>query len=305
MKLLVADDSNVSRSMLSAITKSWGYEVILAEDGEQAWKIMQENDAPQLLLLDWEMPKMNGIEVCERVIAKNPETPPYIVLLTSRSSSEDIVEGLSKGANDYLSKPFDTAELQVRLQVGKRMVEMQDKLNDTLNELKELASHDSLTGLLNRRAIMEGLPKEIQRMKRQEQVLCIGMYDIDHFKQINDTHGHLVGDEVLKEVTKRMTSTLREIDLLGRYGGEEFLVITPVDSNNNGIMLYQRICDAVSAQEIKIKDLSISVTISGGMTAYSADNNDQTITELIARADEALYQAKDNGRNQVVFKQIN
>jgi len=305
MKLLVADDSNVSRSMLSAITKSWGYEVILAEDGEQAWKIMQENDAPQLLLLDWEMPKMNGIEVCERVIAKNPETPPYIVLLTSRSSSEDIVEGLSKGANDYLSKPFDTAELQVRLQVGKRMVEMQDKLNDTLNELKELASHDSLTGLLNRRAIMEGLPKEIQRMKRQEQVLCIGMYDIDHFKQINDTHGHLVGDEVLKEVTKRMTSTLREIDLLGRYGGEEVLVITPVDSNNNGIMLYQRICDAVSAQEIKIKDLSISVTISGGMTAYSADNNDQTITELIARADEALYQAKDNGRNQVVFKQIN
>ncbi|NQZ21132.1 MAG: diguanylate cyclase [Colwellia sp.] len=302
MKLLVADDSNVSRTMLSAITKSWGYQVILAEDGEQAWQIMQEDNAPQLLLLDWEMPKMNGIEVCERVIAKYPENPPYIVLLTSRSSSDDIVEGLSKGANDYLSKPFDTAELQVRLQVGKRMVEMQDKLNDTLNELKELASHDSLTGLLNRRAIMEGLPKEIKRMKRQEHVLCIGMCDIDHFKQVNDTYGHLVGDEVLKEVTKRMAATLREYDLLGRYGGEEFLVITPVDSNKNGLMVYQRICDVVSSQAIKVNNLSISVTISCGVATYSADSDVQTITELIARADEALYQAKDNGRNQVVFK---
>jgi len=305
MKLLVADDSNVSRSMLSAITKSWGYEVILAEDGEQAWQIMQENDAPQLLLLDWEMPKMNGIEVCERVIAKNPENPPYIVLLTSRSSSDDIVEGLSKGANDYLSKPFDTAELQVRLQVGKRMVEMQDKLNDTLNELKELASHDSLTGLLNRRAIMEGLPKEIQRMKRQDNVLCIGMCDIDHFKQINDTYGHLVGDEVLKEVTQRMAATLRDYDLLGRYGGEEFLVITPVDTNKNGLMVYQRICDVVSSQPIKVNDLSISVTISCGVAAYSAESDAQTITELVARADKALYQAKSSGRNQVVFKQVN
>lgn len=305
MKLLVADDSNVSRSMLSAITKSWGYQVILAEDGEQAWQIMQEDDAPQLLLLDWEMPKMNGIEVCERVIAKYPENPPYIVLLTSRSSSDDIVEGLSKGANDYLSKPFDTAELQVRLQVGKRMVEMQDKLNDTLNELKELASHDSLTGLLNRRAIMAGLPKEIQRMKRQEHVLCIGMCDIDHFKQVNDTYGHLVGDEVLKEVTKRMAATLREYDLLGRYGGEEFLVITPVDNNKNGLMVYQRICEVVSSQAIKVNNLSISVTISCGVATYSADSDIQTITELIARADEALYQAKDNGRNQVVFKQVN
>jgi len=305
MKLLVADDSNVSRTMLSAITKSWGYDVVLAEDGEQAWQIMQEDGAPQLVLLDWEMPKMNGIEVCERVIAKYPENPPYIVLLTSRSSSGDIVEGLSKGANDYLSKPFDTAELQVRLKVGKRMVEMQEKLNETLNELKELASHDSLTGLLNRRAIMEGLPKEIQRMKRQENVLCIGMCDIDHFKQINDTYGHLVGDEVLKEVTQRMAATLRDYDLLGRYGGEEFLVITPVDNCKNGLMAYQRICEVVSSQAIQVNELSIPVTISCGVAAYSAESNVKTITELVAKADEALYQAKSNGRNRVVFEQVN
>jgi len=304
VKLLVADDSKVSRAMLSAITKSWGYEVILAEDGEQAWQIMQEDNAPKILLLDWEMPKMNGIEVCQRVIEKNSENPPYIVLLTARTASDDIVEGLSKGANDYLSKPFDSAELQVRLQVGKRMIDMQDKLNATLDELKKLASHDSLTGLLNRRAIMEGLPKEIKRMERQEQVLCIGMCDIDHFKEINDTYGHLVGDEVLKEVTKRMKGTLRDYDLLGRYGGEEFLVITPVDNIASGTLVYQRICNAVSLQPVKINNISISVTISCGVTSYSTNEDAQAITQLIARADEALYQAKDNGRNQVVFKQV-
>lgn len=302
MKLLIADDSKVSRKMLLAITKQWGYDVLLAEDGEQAWQIMQQDDAPQLLLLDWEMPKMNGIEVCERVIAKNPENPAYIVLLTSRTSSDDIVEGLSKGASDYLSKPFNSAELQVRLQVGKRMIEMQRKLNTTLHELTTLASHDALTGLLNRRAIMEALPKEIKRIERQRQILCIGMCDIDHFKHINDTYGHLAGDEVLKEVTKRMQEALRDHDLLGRYGGEEFLVITPVENTRHGIIAYERICQAVSTRPIKIDELSISVTVSCGVTSYSPDNDEQNITKLIARADDALYQAKDAGRNQVMFK---
>ena len=302
MKLLVADDSQVSRAILSAITKEWGYEVILAEDGEQAWQIMQQDDAPQLLLLDWEMPKMNGIEVCEHIIAKASENPPYIVLLTSRSTSNDIVEGLSKGASDYLSKPFDSAELQVRLQVGKRMQEMQDKLNTTLQELTELASHDALTGLLNRRAIMEVLPKECKRIERQEQFLCIGMCDIDHFKQINDTYGHLIGDEVLKEVTKRMQYALRDHDLLGRYGGEEFLVITPVDNIKNGTIAYQRICQAVSTLPIEIDELSISVTVSCGVSSYSPEKDKQNMAKLIARADEALYQAKDAGRDQVVLK---
>jgi diguanylate cyclase (GGDEF)-like protein len=302
VKLLIADDSKVSRKMLLAITKQWGYEILLAEDGEEAWQIMQQDDAPQLLLLDWEMPKMNGIEVCERVIAKDPENPAYIVLLTSRTSSDDIVEGLSKGASDYLSKPFNTAELQVRLQVGKRMIEMQRKLNTTLQELTTLASHDALTGLLNRRAIMEALPKEIKRIERQDQILCIGMCDIDHFKQINDTYGHLVGDEVLKEVTKRMKGILRDHDLIGRYGGEEFLVIIHVNNIESGVVAYQRICQAVSALPIKINELSISITISCGITSYSPDHDNHDITKLIASADDALYQAKDAGRNQVIFK---
>lgn len=303
MKLLVADDSKVARMMLLAITKQWGYDVVVAEDGEQAWQIMQQPDAPKLLLLDWEMPKMNGIEVCQRVIAQNPESPAYIILLTSRTESDDIVEGLSKGANDYLAKPFDTAELQVRLQVGKRMIEMQDKLNSTLLELTELANNDALTGLLNRRSILETLTKEVKRIERHDQILFMGMCDIDHFKQVNDTYGHLVGDEVLKEVTKRMKQALREYDSLGRYGGEEFLVITPVDNIDSGIIVYQRICQIVSAQPIKVDDLSISVTISCGISDYSSENDKLNISTLIARADQALYQAKDAGRNCVVLKE--
>ncbi len=302
MKLLVADDSKVSRMMLLAITEGWGYDVVLAEDGAQAWQILQQEDAPQLILLDWEMPKMNGIEVCERVIARNHGNPPYILLLTSRTTSDDIVEGLSKGANDYLSKPFDSAELQVRLQVGKRMIEMQTKLNATLQELTKLASHDALTGILNRRAIMAALPKEIKRVERQEQALSVGMCDIDHFKEINDTYGHLVGDEVLIEVTKRMQEVLRDYDLLGRYGGEEFLMLTP-GSTTHCTSVYQRICNAVSAQPVNIDKLSISVTISCGVTRYSVEDDGEDISNLLARADEALYQAKDSGRNQVAFKQ--
>jgi len=301
MKLLVADDSKVSRMMLLAITKGWGYEVVLAEDGEQAWEIMQQEDAPQLLLLDWEMPKMNGIEVCERVIKQNSASPAYILLLTSRNSSEDIVEGLSKGASDYLSKPFDSAELKVRLQVGKRMLEMQEKLNNTLEEMTLLASLDMLTGILNRRAIMAALPKEINRIERLSQVLCIGMCDIDHFKKINDTYGHLVGDEVLKEVTQRMKKALREYDLLGRYGGEEFLIITPV-ANEKCMPLYQRICQAVSATPIQVEELAIPVTVSCGVTSYSLEADGHNMTTLLARADEALYEAKDAGRNQVILK---
>ena len=300
MKLLIADDSKVSRMMLVAITKEWGFDIIEAADGEQAWNIMQEPDAPQLILLDWEMPKLNGIEVCSRITAKKLDMPPYIVMLSSRSSSHDIVEGLSKGANDYISKPFDTAELQARLQVGKRFISMQNKLNNTLNELTELASYDALTGLLNRRSIMKALPKKIKRISRTSNVLCIGMCDIDNFKQINDTHGHVIGDAVLREVSARMRDTLRESDLIGRYGGEEFLIITAVDADGGNIV-YDRICKNVSAQSVKVDELLIPVTVSCGVARYSEELDKQDMKKFITRADNALYQAKNSGRNQVVF----
>ena len=298
MKLLIADDSKLSRMMLQSITQDWGYETIMAEDGEQAWQIMQQDNPPKLLLLDWEMPHLNGVEVCERVIAQNPESPPYVMLLTSRASPDDIVEGLSRGANDYIAKPFDSDELKVRLQVGRRMIEVQNKLNDALAEVTLLANHDSLTGILNRRTIMEIIPREIKRVERLGQVLCIGMCDIDHFKKINDTYGHLVGDKVIIEVTKRMQHALRDYDLIGRYGGEEFVIVTPIDQVDATIV-YQRLCDNISRTPFLIDDHIINVTVSCGVSIYQT--NDQYNESLVLdRADKALYKAKETGRNRVV-----
>ncbi len=298
MKLLIADDSKLSRTMLQSITKPWGYDVIIAEDGQQAWDIMQQENPPELLLLDWEMPNLNGVEVCERAIAQNPQSPPYVLLLTSRTSSNDIVEGLSRGANDYVAKPFDSDELKVRLQVGKRMIEIQNKLNDTLAEVTLLASHDALTGIFNRRAIMEAIPREMKRVERLKQVLCIGMCDIDHFKKINDTYGHLVGDKVIIEVTKRMQHALRDYDLIGRYGGEEFVVITPIDQVD-ATVVYQRVCDNISRTPFIIDEHVIDVTISCGVSVYHDDDKDDE-SLVLARADKALYQAKEAGRNRVI-----
>lgn len=308
MKLLIAEDDKTSRLILQSVCKKWGYDVECVEDGQAAWDLMQGEDAPNLMIIDWEMPRMNGVEFCQRISEKFKENPPYIILLTSRNETQDIVEGLRAGANDYIAKPFNNDELKVRISVGQRMIELQNTLNATLQKLTELASKDVLTGQLNRRAIMESLTKEIRRTERQksverpDQFLCIGMCDIDHFKNINDTHGHLVGDEVLKEVTVRIQDALRVNDLLGRFGGEEFLVITPVDEIENATIVYERICKTVAEQPVVINDISVSVTISCGVTCYVAANDGLKLETLIARADEALYQAKDEGRNCVVLK---
>jgi diguanylate cyclase (GGDEF)-like protein len=302
MKLLIAEDDKTSRLILRSVCSKWGYDVVCVEDGQAAWEVMQADDTPQLLIIDWEMPRMNGIELCQLISEKFTKKPPYIILLTSRTETQDIVEGLKAGANDYIAKPFNNDELKVRISVGRRMIELQDTLNDTLKQLTALASIDVLTGLLNRRAIMESLTKEIRRVERNNHILCIGMCDIDHFKSINDTYGHLVGDEVLKEVTRRMQDALRVNDLLGRYGGEEFLVITPVDMVENATIVYERICQKVAATPIEVYDVSITVTISCGVTSYIADNDGQKLETVIARADEALYKAKHEGRNRVVLK---
>jgi diguanylate cyclase (GGDEF)-like protein len=302
MKLLIAEDDKTSRLILRSVCSKWGYDVVCVEDGQAAWDMMQADEMPQLLIIDWEMPRMNGIELCQLISENYKQNPPYIILLTSRTETPDIVKGLKAGANDYIAKPFNNDELKVRISVGRRMIELQDELNKTLRQLTALASIDVLTGLLNRRAIMESLTKEIRRVERNNHILCIGMCDIDHFKSINDTYGHLVGDEVLKEVTIRMQDALRVNDLLGRYGGEEFLVITPVDMVENATIVYERMCQKVAATPIEIYDVSITVTISCGVTSYVADNDGQKLETVIARADEALYKAKHEGRNRVVLK---
>lgn len=299
MKLLVAEDDLTSRSMLAAITQKWGYDVIATEDGEAAWQTLLKSDAPRLLLLDWEMPGINGLELCQRMRQQETNDPPYIILLTSRNETSDVVEGLEQGANDYIVKPFQTQELHARLQVGKRMLNLQNELRLLREDLAFQANYDVLTGLLNRRAIMSALEKEMARVHRTHETLYIALGDIDYFKKINDTHGHLVGDTVLKEVGKRMTSTLRPYDHIGRYGGEEFLIVLSTKDHHESYV-FERLRCAIADNKFNVGDKTLDVTMSIGVASLLPDEPRHDSISLIAEADNALYQAKNAGRNRVM-----
>jgi len=302
MKLLIAEDDLTSRTVLAGVTRQWGYEAIAVEDGEAAWQILQSDDAPRLLLLDWEMPKLDGPSLCARLRAKESDDPPFIILLTSRSETIDIVEGLGKGANDYIAKPFDNAELQARLKVGQRMLDLQAELAQAREALSIQANHDVLTGLMNRGAVMASLENEVARahIKRQNFTISIGLCDIDFFKKVNDTFGHSAGDAVLKEVAQRMAATLRPYDHIGRYGGEEFLAVLHTDSNEV-LTPFERIRRAVADKPFALEQGPLSITLSCGVATLAPTTVVRDCKALVDAADIALYQAKRAGRNCVLL----
>ena len=302
MKLLIAEDDLTSRTMLTAVTRKWGYEPIAVEDGEATWQVLQENDAPRLLLIDWEMPKLDGLALCQRIREQHCDDPPFIILLTARSETADLVDGLGKGANDYITKPFENAELQARLQVGRRMLDLQAELARARDALLFQATYDVLTGLMNRRGAMNTLKKEIARAHRQGHVLAIGLCDIDHFKQINDTYGHLAGDAVLKEVAQRMEAALRPYDHISRYGGEEFLIVLNTDSDQ-ALNPFERIRRAIADKHFVIEQEMLNVTISCGVTLITSAEDRRDVTTLLSAADRALYEAKETGRNRTLLSQ--
>ena len=226
-KILIAEDELTFRHMLKTFLTKWGFQVTVVNNGLDAWNVLQGEDRPRLALLDWMMPNMDGVEICRAIREKKPDPYIYLLLLTSRDQKRDVVEGIEAGADDYLIKPFDPNELRARLHAGERIIELEDRLIRAQEALRDLATHDPLTGLLNRRASLDSLLAELSRGSRTQDPVCIVMADIDHFKKINDTHGHLIGDDVLCEVARRMQSSLRRYDTVGRYGGEEFLLVLP------------------------------------------------------------------------------
>lgn len=300
MKLLIADDDITSRTILDAVSRKWGYEPVLAEDGEAAWEILQQEDAPRLLLLDWMMPKLDGLQLCKRIREIETSDPPYIILLTARTETEDIVAALEAQANDHIAKPFDNGELQARLSVGKRMLDLQSELNSTKEALFIQATRDVLTGLLNRGAVMEALDREMERARRQRQCLSIGLCDIDHFKRVNDNHGHLAGDEVLRGVANRISNTLRPYDHVGRYGGEEFLLVMAGEVEQI-LDPFERIRNAVADLPIAANGDELSVTLSCGIARFEPPQYGLDANALIGAADDALYHAKETGRNRCML----
>ncbi len=302
MRILIADDDPAFRDLLKERLAKWGYEVVIAENGNEAWQVLQADDAPSLAILDWMMPGMAGIEVCRRVRKEKEEPYTYIILLTSQQQDEDIVAGMEAGADDYITKPFKHSELRVRLRAGRRIIELQNELLAARENLREKASHDSLTSLWNHEEILGILGQELARAEREKQCISVIMADLDHFKMVNDTYGHLAGDAVLRLTAKRMLSLMRGYDFIGRYGGEEFLVILPECCKECSVAFAERLRSCVSSGSMDTPEGMIPVTISIGVAASGGENG-WAADSLVKAADVALYRAKENGRNRVEVAQ--
>ncbi len=294
MKIMVADDDPVTRHLLQTSLERWQHEVILATDGIRAMEILFGPESPQIALLDWMMPGIDGVEICRELRKRNTGPYVYTLLLTARTTKDDVLKGLEAGADDYLIKPFDLLELQARLRTGKRIIDLQGQLIAAREAMRDQATHDPLTGSWNRRALVEIIKREIERARREKSSFALLMLDLDHFKQINDTMGHQAGDQVLQEVTRRVQAVIRPYDSVGRYGGEEFLVLVSGYDCQSALGLGERVRLSICTVPFAIHTHPIALTISIGIACIGADPD---LENLIRRADEALYNAKSEGRN--------
>ncbi|MBI3670341.1 MAG: diguanylate cyclase [Acidobacteria bacterium] len=298
MRILIAEDDPVSRRLLEKLLIKSGYEVVSTEDGASAWELLQAPDAPRLALLDWMMPGMDGVDVCREARKRVAGPYIYMLLLTAKDAMIDVIEGLESGADDYLTKPYNVQELKARLRVGKRILELEDNLVAAREVLQFKATHDALTGLWNRAAILDLLQREVPRARRERGSVGILLGDLDYFKSVNDTHGHLAGDEVLRDVAGRLSSAVREYDVIGRYGGEEFLVVMPGCDLATTRERAEHLRAAVGSQPVHCADRVIPVTMSLGALA-SIGWGPVDVETLLYAVDAALYRAKEAGRNRV------
>ena len=303
MKILVAEDDPVSRRLLQVSLTKWGYQVTATGDGEEAWRMLQNPDTARLVILDWMMPSLDGVGLCRRIRQSGNEPYTYLILLTAKRESEDIVRGLEAGADDYIVKPFHVQELRVRVRAGERLVRLQEELISAREALRKEATHDSLTRLWNRGAILAILEHDLNLAQREQASLGLAMGDLDYLKTINDNYGHQAGDAVLQEAARRMQSALRGSDAVGRYGGDEFLIIMPAADSDAVVRIAERVRAAVSDIPVRLPQASFHLTLSIGVTST------QKLLGIGAKsfvraADQALYQAKKAGRNRVEFLSV-
>jgi two-component system, cell cycle response regulator len=299
MKILVADDDRVSRRLMQGILERNGYEVLLTEDGLSACRALMNADSPRLALIDWMMPKLDGPGVCREVRRCRKDSYVYIALLTAKQANADIVEGLEAGADDYLTKPCHPAELKARLLTGRRILSYEDTLVKSREDMRYRATHDSLTDLANRASILSDLRQAMESAALRKNDLSVLLCDIDHFKSINDRFGHLVGDNVLGEVAKRLSRSVRKADIVGRLGGEEFLVVLDGCGVGDLKPCAEQVCTAVGGTKIHYRENVLDVSISIGAATFQGWRGDMSLEQLLRQADEALYEAKALGRNRV------
>lgn len=301
MRILIADDDAVCRAMLEDTIRSCGHDPISVADGGEAWRVLQMESAPRLAILDWVMPRMEGVEICRKMRGRLRNFYTYIILLTARDARNDTIAGLDAGADDFLTKPVDLAELRARLRVGLRILDLQDVLLAGQETLRLQATHDPLTHVLNRAGILSCLEREMSRAERVGARVGVLKVDIDEFNEINETHGHLTGDAVLREISRRMRSLLRPYDGVGRLDGDAFLLVMPGCDGASATCVAERVRAACAGAAVETSSGPVFVTVSVGGTV-SCDFEDSSIEPMLKAADETLVRAKREGRNRVLVQ---
>jgi diguanylate cyclase (GGDEF)-like protein len=290
MRILIAEDDVVTARLLRALLDSWGFDVITVTDGVSALAVLQTADPPRLAILDWMMPGLDGPEVCRRARAHRPDLPMYLILVTSREARRDVVAGLDAGANDYIVKPPDPEELRSRLKVGIRVLDLDHRF-------ERAALVDALTELPNRRCLDDTFARQLTRTLREQQSASLLMIDVDHFKGLNDTYGHLMGDSVLRRLAQTLRHQVRPQDLLARYGGEEFALLLPNTDGDTAVSIAERLRNAIAQGHVDGTSASLpAVTVSIGVATAHVS---VSLSELMSQSDAALYRAKQSGRNRV------
>ncbi|RMF77780.1 MAG: diguanylate cyclase [Nitrospirae bacterium] len=297
MKILVVDDDRLTCRLLEHTLTRWGHPVVACASGEEAWARIRRGGI-SLVITDWLMPGIDGLELTRRIRSLGGRYL-YVILLTGEEGKERFLTAMEAGVDDYLTKPVDLDALRARLAVGKRVLDLQEELRRALAAAERLATTDSLTGLLNRRTVLERGEEAYAQALRQGFPLSVVMADIDHFKRVNDRYGHPAGDRLLAAVAGALHSGLRRYDLLGRYGGEEFLAVLPGCAEAEVGGVGERMRKAVAGLELEVEDGPLRVTASFG-TASTGEEGVPDLARLVQLADEALYRAKEQGRNRVV-----
>lgn len=282
--------------MLEATLQRLGHDAVSVSDGSAALDVLLGSDGPTMAVLDWVMPGADGLAVCQAVRERSDKYV-YLILLTAKDGREDMIAGLAAGADDFLTKPCHASELQARVRSGVRVLELQERLRRAEEALGGEAARDHLTGLWNRRTILDHLHRELRRAAHEHRPFAIVLADLDRFNVVNDTHGQAAGDDVLRETARRIRSATRDYDLIGRYGGEEFLLLLPGCDGPSAGDVAERVRAGIGAKAVRIGEVELVVSVSLGAAWTTSGGVGPSL--IIQAADEALSKAKSLGRNRV------
>ena len=296
MRILIAEDDAASRHLLEKFLAKWGYDVLVAKQGDEAWQLLQRQDAPRLAILDWMMPGMDGVEVCREARKSLPASPPYILLLTTRDQPQDLMEAFEAGADDYLTKPFDPLELKARLHAGGRLLEIQEQLAAARQHLERESTRDAVTGLWNRAAIVDMLRRELARAQRANSSLGVEFAELDQFEALTRTQGEPAANAVLHEVARKLSEAVRYYDSVGRYAGGKLLLIVPECNPRGALAQAHRLCALIGQKPLDGPGGSFSATLSLGV-AVKSEAREEDADSLLRAAQEALERAQARGGN--------